>query len=607
MDPAIINQLSKTLKNRKTPTSMKPITPVKKPIQSGVNSTIYYSQEELKHIRQASSDTPDTPAGSHPQITSTTTSLTAAHVSSSAPQTTIHPQITSTTTSLTAAHVSSSAPQTTIHPQITSATITSLTAAHVASSASQTTIQPDETQINSTAEQDALLSPLHRKRGKVREQEELVNTMIKSTTHHADEYKILKAQLQNLSSALQEKEMEHEVLRVQFLRHKNKTPEDEIDYQTESEKYQKQLQAQTERMEVSECEHRAKSDEVDKLRVELEDRLRVIVEYEIDLETHNIHYTNYAEERQQLEEDALNELFDENIPEDKRDIIDAIEQQCGCRTQQLISMLLTDHVDLEARYKRDQLANTKRMVQSQSQTHELKATVAVLEEQLKEKESKYPAFTPSSSFLVQRIHHLERENRILQESNHELKENVQLADESKERVLQEKEQEIERLKLEKDSEAMLVLALQDQLDRENPHNNTESSAVHLKLTERIQEQNKLMARVQKELQGKNERIATLRSEAINYQIRSFPTYCKDTGSFSKAADDDRSGGTADNSDLGLSQDAQFQDMQHLLCKKEEELNTERKRFAAREVELMALVRESHPEISTGVADLRLFL
>jgi hypothetical protein len=154
---------------------------------------------------------------------------------------------------------------------------------------------------------------------------------------------------------------------------------------------------------------------------------------------------------------------------------------------------------------------------------------------------------------------------------------------------------------------MLVLALQDQLDRENPHNNTESSAVHLKLTERIQEQNKLMARVQKELQGKNERIATLRSEAINYQIRSFPTYCKDTGSFSKAADDDRSGGTADNSDLGLSQDAQFQDMQHLLCKKEEELNTERKRFAAREVELMALVRESHPEISTGVADLRLFL
>jgi chromosome segregation ATPase len=288
------------------------------------------------------------------------------------------------------------------------------------------------------------------------------------------------------------------------------------------------------------------------------------------------------------------------------EIIDALEQKYGCRTQQLISMLICDYADIEARYKRDQLANTKGMVQLQSQTQELKATVAVLEEQLKETESNYP-FTPSSTFLVQRIHQLERENKILQESNQELKEKARQADESKEQVLQEKQQEIEILTLEKDSEAMLALAIQDRLDQENPHNSAESSAVHLKLTKRIQEQNKDVARLQNEVQGKNERIAALRSEAINHQIRSFPTYCEDTGSFSKTADDDRSGDTADNSDLGLSQDAQFQDMQHLVRKKEEELNAERKRFAAREVELMAMVRESHPEISSGVADLRFFL
>jgi hypothetical protein len=558
MDPAILKQLSETLKSSKTPSSMKRITRPKKTTQSGVNSTTYYSQEVLHHIHPARSDTPDTPADLYPEITSTTTSRTAAQGSSSAPQTTIH---------------------------------------------------PDETHINSTTEQDALLSPLHRKRGKVREQEERVNTMIKSTTHHTDEYKMLKRQLQNLSSALQEKDMEHEVLRAQVLRGKKKIPEYEIDYQTESIKYQKQLQAQTERMEVLECERRAKSDEVDKLRLELEDRVRVIVEYEIDLETHNIHYTSYSEERQQLEEDALNEVFDENIPKDEREIIDAtLEQKYGCRTQQLISMLLTDYADVEARYKRDQLASTKMMVQLRSQIQELKATVAVLEEQLKERESNYP-LTPSSSFLVQRIHQMEIENRVLQESNQELKEKVREADESKEQVLQEKQRGIEKLTLEKDSEAMLLvaLALHDQLDRGNPHNNSESSAVHLRLTERVQEQDKAMARLQKELQGKNERIATLRSEAINYQIRCFPTYCEETGSFSKAADDDRSGGTADNSDLGLSQDAKFQDMQHLLCKKEVELYTERKRFAAREEELMALVRESHPEISTGVADPRFFL
>jgi hypothetical protein len=100
---------------------------------------------------------------------------------------------------------------------------------------------------------------LNRKRGKVREQEERVNGMIKSTTmtHHAhDEYKY------KMSSALQEKEREHERL-LQI-------PEDEIDYQTESEKYLKQFQVQTEQMEVLECECRFKSDEMDKLRVELE-------------------------------------------------------------------------------------------------------------------------------------------------------------------------------------------------------------------------------------------------------------------------------------------------------------------------------------------------
>ena len=74
----------------------------------------------------------------------------------------------------------------------------------------------------------------------------------------------------------------------------------------------------------------------------------------------------------------------------------------------------------------------------------------MFEEQLKEKELKYPV-TLSSSFLVQRIHQLEREKRIVQESNQELKEKVRQADESKEPVLQEKQQEIERLTLEKNS------------------------------------------------------------------------------------------------------------------------------------------------------------
>ena len=72
------------------------------------------------------------------------------------------------------------------------------------------------------------------------------------------------------------------------------------------------------------------------------------------------------------------------------------------------------------------MTSTKRVMQSHTQ--ELKATVAVLEEQLKEKESNY-RFTPSSSFLVQRNHQLERENSALQESNQELKETARQTDE----------------------------------------------------------------------------------------------------------------------------------------------------------------------------------
>jgi hypothetical protein len=79
-----------------------------------------------------------------------------------------------------------------------------------------------------------------------------------------------------------------------------------------------------------------KTHQIEGLQEENYEHLRLILSYkEIDLEIHNLHYTNYAEEQQNLEEGALDEVFDQ----EKREKIDALEEKHGCRIQQLISKL----------------------------------------------------------------------------------------------------------------------------------------------------------------------------------------------------------------------------------------------------------------------------
>ena len=77
-----------------------------------------------------------------------------------------------------------------------------------------------------------------------------------------------------------------------------------------------------------------------------------LVQLEIDLETHDIHFTNYAKDQMELESKGILEDNNNNEREEPK-----TDSQAAQRN--LISKLISDHAELEHRYKRDCAADAK--------------------------------------------------------------------------------------------------------------------------------------------------------------------------------------------------------------------------------------------------------
>mmetsp|Transcript_26475 Transcript_26475/g.58002 ORF Transcript_26475/g.58002 Transcript_26475/m.58002 type:complete len:346 (+) Transcript_26475:156-1193(+) len=71
-----------------------------------------------------------------------------------------------------------------------------------------------------------------------------------------------------------------------------------------------------------------------------------LVQLEIDLETHDIHFTNYAKDQMELETKGILEYSNNYEREEPKNDSQAAQQH-------LISKLISDHAELEYRYKRD--------------------------------------------------------------------------------------------------------------------------------------------------------------------------------------------------------------------------------------------------------------
>jgi hypothetical protein len=203
---------------------------------------------------------------------------------------------------------------------------------------------------------------------------------------------------------------------------------------------------------------------------------------------------------------------------------------------------------------------------------------------------------PSANIFIQRINHLEKSNVKLRNLHLELKDRVQQLEEDKEKSAIAQEPRV-------------MQPPEPQADMGNQSHRAESSLPIDKLQQHVREQNSIIAKIKTENEQKDKKIAALRSDAINYQMRNPPVNCGPKPSFTNGwVDDDcRSGGTTAESEMSIELQQQLQDMQQILCRKEQELSTERKRFAVRESTLLARLREAFPEQRVDLGQLRFFL
>ncbi|KAL3924009.1 MAG: hypothetical protein SGILL_001310, partial [Bacillariaceae sp.] len=197
-------------------------------------------------------------------------------------------------------------------------------------------------------------------------------------------------QLENLGLALQQKEVESkglkQALRVLQAANKKKTslyPDLESELATTKEELsrtQHQLEHQTESTVRLQYQILRQQEETRSLKEQHQECVQKLVALEIDLETHEIHFTEYSDQQRRLEQNAMKEAF----PNERNE--NPIAAQNGADEKmpagELIANITSDYAHLEARYKRDAAKNAKRIRNLEQKNHTLAASVSVLEERV---------------------------------------------------------------------------------------------------------------------------------------------------------------------------------------------------------------------------------
>jgi hypothetical protein len=389
----------------------------------------------------------------------------------------------------------------------------------------------------------------------------------------------LKYQLKNMALALHDKEMESSSLRKDLIRRK-------ASRQVEKRSLYPELEAQLAKTQVElakrskECQqhlatiteltttvsHQTHNSQL--LQDELDSRLEKLVGYEIDLETHDIHHTSYLQEQQALEEEALDEIFDEH----KKQAVADLEERHGCRAQELISKLLVDYADMEERYKRDRAEKDKTVDKLMAENAELKSVVGVLGEH------NFVFSQNNNRVFLKRISQLERTNERLQDFQATMKERI------------------EELEEEKCKRANVVTTLPS--SSEHPAvdtttiGNLEAISDMEELRRRLKDLAKTIAKLQTERSFQDEKIAVLKWQAVNHQMRNYPKQ-DDVGEETHRA----------NLPTGLESTSPSVDelqeeidlLKDILLQKDREVVKERKRFAQREASLLARFKDVVPD------------
>ena len=488
---------------------------------------------------------------------------------------------------------------------------------------------------------------------------------------------IIQDQLQSLSLALHEKEVENRRLR-NFVNDQQEThdkQEEPSSLPSTERKEESPIVAEdwkTSKIERLELQVQKDQMELLTLRDQVNDQRRSIIGLEIDLETHDLNYTNYFQEQENIERKAMEELFN-SIPnyndDDKHDSRDErqtsqvvasrvdetsnekdgdlhnkksvivrsyLEQnhQQGQRIPQVVSKLIVDHAELEARYKRDRLESIQQLEIERQKNIELQSTVSLLRTQtsnqeqngfskiaLPEQDSQFPTredFVSANKVLLRRVRYLENQAKSLKDENRNLRRGIprsnqgdtnagltQHGDDAPPAPSSHKEvnDSIKSMMLRMNSVRVRLIVLEQQGLISNDC---------VKILSEIGMYMKSQFQAVKTLQAQNaikeQKINDLRTEATIFQVRShIPQPLAPEGSVIDQAQ--HHGGVSSD---GLSipqqeleapfQEQKVEDLHGLLLQKERELQYQRDRFTEQEELLLAQLlfhEQQHKKVKGG--------
>jgi predicted RNase H-like nuclease (RuvC/YqgF family) len=457
----------------------------------------------------------------------------------------------------------------------------------------------------SAATKDDAVNKRESIRARLRQSEMRLTSLVRTTSGDGENSFI--SQMRSVQQKMQEVENEKSALEHELARLQNATDGDEF-LKEKMESIQEGFMKQVKLIQKLEDEVLAKNNEIDHLRHELVDKLRRIVELEFDLETHSVHYTDYALEQFKLGEDALKEIQAMQKAGSGDCETDPDKKLPPRRAQKLISKLLADLDDLESRYKEEKLAKAATIGKMELEAEELKTRVHILESRLGEADRFAEDASESSAsssdksdvtYLRKRVETLEAKRALFRGELRKLHAEVADTKKQSKEAVKKAESEVDRLFLENEAMKSRIKALETDIMEGD-----QSSAQYAEIEKKIEEKFRTIKQLEAELEIRDRQIEALKKDATSRRIEAIASSSdgvKEDSKFSKLDADLLKGDIAEQqaSSMGAGTNAayvqelqrQLQSAQQQLVKKDQELVIERAKAASTAAGLLARITE----------------
>lgn len=458
-------------------------------------------------------------------------------------------------------------------------------------------------------------------RARLRQSEMRLTSLVRTTSGDGENSFI--SQMRSVQQKMQEVEKEKSALENELAKLQNATDGDDF-LKEKMTSIQDGFMKQVKLIQKLEDEVLAKNNEIDHLRHELVDKLRRIVELEFDLETHSVHYTDYASEQFKLGEEALAEIQGMQ-KEESGDIMgdnsDQAKKLPPRRAQKLISKLLADLDDLESRYKEEKLENAANVGKMELETEELKTRVHVLMSRLGEADHFSEDISESSTssadkmdvtYLRKRVETLEAKRALFRGELRKLHGEVANTKKQSREAVKKAESEVDRLFLENEAMKSRIKVLETDIMEGD-----QSSAQYAEIEQKIDEKFRVIKKLETELDIKDRQIEALKKDVTNRRIKNIASNnagAKGDSRFSELDADLLKNDIAEQQASSMVTGAnaayvqelqkQLQSAQQQLVKKDQELVIERAKAASTAAGLLARITEltARQQVSAASSD-----